>query len=70
MVSGWAFFRLSNIHLYFHFRTINECQWIFTKLSMCINIVESGMGLLMGEIRQFLTELPAHNMSDFFLFPD
>ena len=48
MVSGWAFFRLSNIHLYFHFRTINECQWIFTKLSMCINIVEIWYGITNG----------------------
>ena len=45
----------------------SEYQWIFTKLGMCIDIVE--ISFLMGKFCQFLTELSAHNMSDF-LFQD
>ena len=41
----------------------------FSPNLVCASILlKSGMGLLMGEIRQFLTELPAHNTSDFFCF--
>ena len=46
-----------------------ECQWIFTKLSMFKIMWRSDLGLLMGKFRQFLTELPACNTSDF-TFPD
>ena len=35
----------------------SKYQWIFTKLGLCIDIVEIWLGLLMGKIRQFLTEL-------------
>ena len=48
---------------------LSKHQWIFTKLGMCIDIVDSGLGLLMGKFRQFLTELPARD-TPIFSFPD
>ena len=33
-------------------------QWIFTKLGMCIDIVEFRFGLLMGKFYRTLMELP------------
>ena len=45
---------------------LSECQWIFTKLGMCIDIVEIWfLWLLMGKFRQFLTELSARDTSEF-----
>ena len=41
----------------------------FSPNSMCIDIVESVLGLLMGKFHQFLTELSARDLSDFW-FPD
>ena len=36
---------------YFHFRTItSKCQWIFTKLGMCIDIVEIWFGIASKQI--------------------
>ena len=32
-------------------------QWIFTKLSMCIDIVEIWFGIAMSKFRKFFTEL-------------
>ena len=40
-------------------------KWIFTPFGMHIGIVEIGLGLLMGKVRQFLTELSACNRSVF-----
>ena len=40
---------------------LSKCQWIFTKLGFCIDIVRSGLGLLMGKFHQFLTELSVHD---------
>ena len=40
---------------------LSKSQWIFTKLDMYIDIVESGLGLLMGKFHLFLTELSLHN---------
>ena len=37
---------------------LSKYQWIFTKLGMCIDIVESGLGWLMGKLHQFLMVLP------------
>ena len=34
---------------------LSNCQWIFRKPGMCIDIVESRLGLLMGKCCQFLT---------------
>ena len=50
----------------FSMQMISKCQWIFTKLGMCIDIVEIyGLGLLIGKFCQFLTELSACNTSVF-----
>ena len=48
---------------------LSRYQWIFTKLGVCIDIVEIGLGLLMGKFHLFLTELSALGMS-VFSFPD
>ena len=48
---------------------LSICQWIFTKLGVCIDIVEIGLGLLMANFVNFLTELSACNRS-VFSFPD
>ena len=47
---------------------LSKLQWIFTKLGMCIDIVEVWLGLLMGKFRQFLTELSAQD-TPIFSFP-
>ena len=40
---------------------LSKCQGVLTKLGTCIVILKrSGFGLLLGEFRQFLTELSAH----------
>ena len=46
---------------------LSECQWIFTKLSMCIDIVEICLGLLMGKFRQLSS---VRDMSDFSFLDD
>ena len=38
---------------------LSKHQWIFTKLGMCIDIVEIWFGIANGQIRQLLTELSA-----------
>ena len=44
---------------------MSECQWILTKLGMCIDIMEIWFGIANGKkILQFLTELSARGMSD------
>ena len=43
-------------------KNYSKYQWIFTKLGMCIDIVEICMELLMVKFHQFLTELSAHHM--------
>ena len=43
----------------------SECQWIFTKLGLCIAILEIWFGIANGKFCQFLKELSAHDMSDF-----
>ena len=44
---------------------MSKCQWIFTKLSVCIDIVDIWFGVIMGKFCQFLTKLSAHHMSEF-----
>ena len=39
--------------------------WIFTKLGVCIDIVEIWFGIVNGQISLFLTELSARDMSLF-----
>ena len=48
---------------------MSKRQWIFTKLGMCIDIMEIGFGLLMGKFRQIFMELSARD-TPIFLFPD
>ena len=38
---------------------LSKRQWIFTKLGVCIDIVEIWLGLLMSKFYQCLTELSA-----------
>ena len=42
---------------------LSKNQWSFTKLVLCIDIVEICLGLLMGKFCQFLTDLSAHEVS-------
>ena len=37
----------------------SNCQWIFSKLGMCIELWRSGLRLLMGKFHQLLIELSA-----------
>ena len=39
---------------------LGRSQWIFTKLDVCIDVVESWFG--MGKFHQFVSELSAHDM--------
>ena len=48
---------------------LSKHQWIFTKLGMCINIVEIWFGIAYGQISSILTELPARD-TPMFSFPD
>ena len=48
---------------------LSKCQWIFTKLGMCIDIVKIWFGIATGQISSILTELSARDMP-IFLFPD
>ena len=58
----------------FQGNNLSKSQWIFTNFGMCIDILSSigcpillscvsGLGLLIGKFRQFLTELSAHDMT-------
>ena len=67
MVSSWLSVCPSvcrtPVPTYFHFRgdNLSKFQWIFTKLGVCIDIMEIWFGILMGKFRQFLTELSARD---------
>ena len=41
---------------------LSKHQWIFTKLGMCIDIVEIGLGSLMDKFCHIFTELSAQDM--------
>ena len=43
---------------------LNKYQWIFTKLGMCIDIVEIWFGMLMGQFRHIFMELSACDMTN------
>ena len=58
------------VRFWFPHDNLSKHQWIFTKLGMCIDkLWRSGLGLLMGKFRQFLTELSARDVP-IFSFPD
>ena len=44
---------------------LSKYQWIFTKLGVCIDIVEIWFGCANEKFHQFLTELSAHDTSVF-----
>ena len=73
MVSRWTSIRQLYVCLSVHFSfpddNLSKRLWIFTKLGMCIDIVEIGFGLLMGKFRQIFMELSARD-APIFLFPD
>ena len=47
-------------HPYFPFWMMSKYQWIFTKLDMCIDIVEISFGIANGRISSVLySDLPA-----------
>ena len=48
---------------------LNKCQWIFTRLGMCIDIVEIWCGIASGLITSIFNELSARYTS-VFSFPD
>ena len=48
---------------------LSKHQWIFTKLDMCIHIVEIWFGIAMRKFQQFLMELSARD-TPIFSFPD
>ena len=52
-------------HPYFYFQMIDNLskyQWIFTKLGMCIDIVEIWFGIAYGQIMSTLADLSSHHM--------
>ena len=56
---------------YFHFRKItSKYQWIFTKLGMCIDIVQILFGIANGHFHQFLTNLSVCKMSVYSFLDD
>ena len=70
MVSGWASMCLSvcpSVRLFF----VSGCkhQWIFTRLGMCIDIVEIWFGIANGQISSNFYELTARD-TPIFSFPD
>ena len=54
---------------WFQDNNFSKYKWNFTKLGMCIDIVEICFGIANGQISSFLTELSACNTS-IFLFQD
>ena len=48
---------------------LSKCHWNCTKLSVCIDIWRSGLGLLIVKFCQFSTGLSAYHVS-VFLYPD
>ena len=55
----------------FHFRKItSKYQWIFTKLDMCIDIVQILFGIANGHFHQFLTNLSVCKMSVYSFLDD
>ena len=77
MVSRWTFVCLSILQSYicpsicilFPDDNLSKHQWIFTKLGMCIDIMEIWFGISNGQISSNLTEFSAEDKPKF-LFPD
>ena len=56
----------------FSFPDVNfsNCQWVFTKLGVCIDVVEICFGIAVGQILSILTEFSAHDTSMFSFLDD
>ena len=52
--------RRMSVHFSFPDDNLSKHQWIFTKLGMCIDIMEIWFGIANGQILQIFTELHAH----------
>ena len=50
MVSRWSSVRPSSVRFSFSDDNLSKHQWIFTKLGMCIDIVEIWFGIANGQI--------------------
>ena len=67
MVSRWTSVYLSvrpsiscmSVHFSFLDDNLSKHQWIFTKLGMCIDIVDIWFGIANGQILSNFTELSA-----------
>ena len=61
--------RRSYVRFLFPDDNLSKYQWLFTKLGMCIDIVDVWFGIAMGKFRQIFTELSAGD-TPIFSFPD
>ena len=52
-----------------HFQMINKCQWIFTKLGLCIDIVKIWFGIFNGQISSIFDRVICLPLL-YVLFPD
>ena len=76
MVSRWASvcpsvrpsYVCPSVRFSFPDDNLSKHQWIFTKLGMCIDIVEIWFGIANGQIRPIFTELYARD-TPIFSFP-
>ena len=62
----------TSMHPYFQFseNNLSKYQWIFTKLVMCTDIVQSLFGIANGHFHQFLTNLSVCKMSVYSFLDD
>ena len=61
--------QLSSLCILFPDDNLSKHQWIFTKIGLCIDIVEIWFGIADGQIHQILMELSAQD-KPIFSFPD
>ena len=59
----------SSVRISFPGDNLSKCQQIFTKLGMCIDIVEIWVGIANGQFSSILIELSVRHTS-VFSFPD
>ena len=71
MVSCWMSVSPCYVSVFsFLFDNLSKYQWIFTKLGMCIVILEIWFGIANGQISSILTEFSAHHTSVFLFSED
>ena len=61
--------RLSSVRIFTSDNNVSKCQWIFTKLGVCIDIVDIWFGIVNVQILSIFDELSARDTS-VFSFPD